>query len=131
MRRTVIVLLLGLSCAAMVSGCGDDAARDPAGSPSASPPADDQPEDPLTDPPLTGKPGKQGGTVTVVGVVSDGVEANCLVLDTGTETLQLLGVRPGDLPATGRVVVTGVRQPDLVTTCQQGTPFRVSAIRAE
>ena len=87
MRRTLIVLLLGLSCAAMVSGCGDDAARDPAGSPSASPPPTTSPRTRLTDPPLTGKPGKQGRSVTVMGVVSDGVEANCLVLDTGTETL--------------------------------------------
>ncbi len=127
MRRTLIVLLLGLSCAAMVSGCGEDPA------PPAPPPSQSA-DDPLTDPPVTGtpsNPGKPDQVVTVTGVLSDGVEAGCLILATGSQTFQLLGVRPADATIGSRVVVTGSVRPDLMTTCQQGTALQVITIRAD
>lgn len=95
---------------------------------SAAPSVSTSPIDPFSDPPVTGRPNR---TKTVRGVVSDGVEPGCLLLDTGTQTLQLLGVRPAQAPPGDRVVVTGTLRPDLATTCQQGTAFQVTAIRAD
>ena len=63
--------------------------------------------------------------MTVTGVVMAGVEAGCLLLDTGTETLQLLGAPAARVEVGSRVRVTGTRSPELMTTCQQGTPFQV------
>jgi len=59
------------------------------------------------------------------------VEEGCLVLSTGTSVYTLIGgnralMRPGE-----RVVVVGVPEPGLMTTCQQGTPLRVTSVRPE
>ncbi|RKN43423.1 hypothetical protein [Micromonospora endolithica] len=82
-------------------------------------------------PPLpTGKPGKPtlpppvGGT-ELTGTIATGVEPNCLLLD----GFLLIGgprdvLRPG-----ARVTVTGQVQPDVMSTCQQGTPFVVENAR--
>ena len=57
----------------------------------------------------------------ITGTVSAGVEPGCLLLDG-----YLLVGGPPDLLRPGvRVTVTGRAQPDLITTCQQGTPFLV------
>jgi hypothetical protein len=63
-------------------------------------------------------------------VVSEGVEAGCLLFtpnDPARGASWLLGgntrgIRPGDT-----VTVRGALVPDLMTTCQQGTPFRVES----
>lgn len=62
---------------------------------------------------------------TLTGTVQSGVEQGCLLL----EGFQLLG-GDQDLLTSGSVVVVEGR-PDrmLSTTCQQGTPFVVSAVR--
>ncbi|WP_433390027.1 hypothetical protein [Micromonospora sp. KLBMP9576] len=74
------------------------------GAPSASPPA--------------------GGT-TLTGTVTAGVEPNCLLLDN-----YLLVGGPRDVLTPGaKVTVTGRVQRDLLTTCQQGTPFLVETAR--
>lgn len=128
----IMVLGLGLG----VVSCGDEPAGSAeAGQPTTTQPAQPQPsrtEDPLADPTpaTTGKPpNSTTGTTTVTGVVSAGVEAGCLLLDTGSETLLLLGVSPEEAREGVRVRVTGSRSPGTATTCQQGVPFRVSRIR--
>lgn len=83
-------------------------------------------------PPVKPRPGG-GGVKLVTGTVSAGVEPGCLLLDTGAERWVLLTTdarqRSAARPGT-RVTVTGTARPDLVTTCQQGTPLQVTAIRA-
>lgn len=41
----------------------------------------------------------------------------------------LLGGDRGLIGSGGRLEVVGEPQPDLMTTCQQGTPFQVSQVR--
>jgi hypothetical protein len=60
--------------------------------------------------------------------VVTGVEAGCLLLRTGTGDYLLLGEAADDLGAGQTVTVRGQIRPDLMTTCQQGTPFEVSEV---
>jgi len=129
MRISVVVLVLALgSC---LSSCASDGtARD--GS-SATPTTAEEPvvppelsDPPVVDPPASGKPARP---TRVQGVVVEGVEAGCLLLEAGGETLLLLGVAPGRAAVGARVEVTGTRAPGLMTTCQQGVPFQVSSIQ--
>lgn len=92
----------------------------------ATPPGSASPVDPLSDPPLAGA---ARGSETLTGVVVAGVEAGCLLLETGSATLLLVGA-PADVARVGaRIRVTGAREPGLMTTCQQGVPFRVREVR--
>ena len=74
----------------------------------------------------TGKPvppGTRPARLTLTGTAQPGVETGCLLLRG-----YLLVGGPRDLLGGGRPVrVTGRVQPDLVTTCQQGTPFLVDS----
>jgi hypothetical protein len=70
--------------------------------------------------------------LTISGRVVEGVEAGCLLLDTG-DGLFLL-VLPGDVGrsavrAGARLEVRGRVEAGLVSYCQQGTPFLVSEVR--
>jgi hypothetical protein len=81
----------------------------------------DQPTEDLAVP-----PSKDAVTVRVVGTVSAGVEAGCLLLASGGTVYQLLG---GVRPAVGdRVEVVGTLSKDVLTTCQQGIPLQVVSI---
>lgn len=64
--------------------------------------------------------------MTVRGTVTAGVEAGCLILDTGTTQYLLLGADPAIAVAGAEVEVTGRAEPGAMTTCQQGTPFQVT-----
>ena len=70
-----------------------------------------------------GTPGSKPGRLTLTGTVRPGVEADCLLL----QGYLLVGGPRDLLHGGGRVKVTGRVQPDLMTTCQQGTPFVVEA----
>lgn len=120
--RNALPLLLAACVALAAAGCGgDDPASPPTGGqtvsdrPSAPPPSD------LTHP--TPPKASSGSTVTVTGTVTPGVEPGCRLLD---EYLLIGG--PADVLRDGaRVTVTGRVEPDLMTTCQQGTPLRVES----
>jgi hypothetical protein len=64
--------------------------------------------------------------VRVKGTVSDGVEPGCLVLKAKGVAYVLIW-RQGTV-VTGQVEVEGTVQPDLRTTCQQGTPLVVERV---
>ncbi|MGZ4634639.1 hypothetical protein [Oryzihumus sp.] len=68
-----------------------------------------------------------GQHIRVVGTVTAGVEAGCLTLSSGGTEYLLLGGR-SELHSGDRVEVEGVLQPDLLTTCQQGTPLVVQRV---
>ena len=62
---------------------------------------------------------------TLTGTVAAGVEHGCLLLD----GYLLVGGDRAVIRAGARLTVTGRVVPDLITTCQQGTPFVVTSAR--
>jgi hypothetical protein len=81
-----------------------------------------------TEAPSATKP-PAGGTKTLTGTITAGVEPNCLLLED-----HLLIISDAKLKAaatTGATVtVTGRVEPGMMTTCQQGTPLVVTSLRA-
>ena len=72
---------------------------------------------------------KAQGEITVVGVIEEGVEHGCTILRSGEALWQLVGSTDPLIMIGARVSVTGKPIPGLVTTCQQGTPLQVIAVR--
>jgi hypothetical protein len=72
------------------------------------------------------------GPTTLTGTVTAGVENNCVVLvdAAGTVLANLQGLDVTAHPVGSEVEVTGTFEPDLMTTCQQGPPFEVTAATA-
>lgn len=70
------------------------------------------------------------GEVTLRGTAEEGVEAGCVIFraDGGSTYLLLGGDRTVVAPGR-RLEIVGRPDPDILTTCQQGTPFRVSHAR--
>ncbi|HEX7745151.1 MAG TPA: hypothetical protein VF462_07810 [Micromonosporaceae bacterium] len=99
---------------------------EPGGPATPSPSEPTDPALPLPTRPVKPTPGgKASGTVTVTGTVAYGVEPNCLLLNN-----YLLVGGPRELFTAGALVtVTGRVEPDLMTTCQQGTPLIVESAR--
>jgi hypothetical protein len=128
MRR----VLIGLPAAALVlllSACGDpNAPANNAPTPSsAAPTSTAAPTATATAkpvPPPVATPSVAGKVVTLEGVVEAGVEPGCKILKTGTGQYLLLG----DVPLGVEVRVTGVAAAGVSTTCQQGTPLRVTKV---
>ena len=82
--------------------------------------------------PLPGTTIGSGTTTTLRGTVTEGVESGCVVLvdDSGAVVANLQGWDLRSYPFETMVEVTGTFQPDLMTICQQGTPFEVqTAVR--
>jgi hypothetical protein len=72
-----------------------------------------------------------GGAVTTLqGTVTEGVENGCVVLVDASGAV-LANLQGWDLrahPFDSQVEVTGAFEPDMMTTCQQGTPFEASTV---
>lgn len=128
-----------LLLAAVLAGCGGQGGEDvgssagggPASEPAAaSPPpptsTDELPE-PLPPPPR----GVDGDVQTLSGTVVRGVEARCLLLAGPGGDHLLLGGDPSVVRVGARVTVVGRADPTLLTTCQQGVPFRVQSATAD
>jgi hypothetical protein len=138
MRRATLSLP-AVAAVLLLSGCGDPTLTEPGSGGGAttlapsSPPARTSPPGPATpSTPAAPRPTKPGGPsdtgrpVTLDGVVEAGVEPGCKVLTTGGATYLVLGA---DVPVGVPVRVTGVLQPGVLTTCQQGTPIRVTKVQ--
>lgn len=121
-RTAAPVLLVVTAC--LLAGCGQDAPvqADEGGAPG---PSVSFLEDLPTRSPLK-------AATTVTGTVTAGVEAGCHLLDDGTTTWLLLADAPAELDAVlgRRVTARGRAEPDLLTTCQQGTPLVVQDLTA-
>jgi hypothetical protein len=72
-------------------------------------------------------PTPSGRPLRVTGTVAAGVESGCVLLNAGTTTYLLLGLRETLQPGT-RVTVEGTVTKDVMTTCQQGTPLQVRTV---
>jgi hypothetical protein len=156
MRRVIPLSLPAVAAVLLLSGCGAPAPTEPrpGGGATTVAPTGPSPTTPATSPttptigPTTGPTGptgpvipstpiapgptKPGGPVgsgrpvTVDGVAEAGVEPGCRVLTAGGATYLLLGP---DVPLGVPVRVTGILQPGVLTTCQQGTPIRVTKVQ--
>ncbi|TDC83021.1 hypothetical protein E1193_10175 [Micromonospora sp. KC606] len=144
--KTPRMALVALVVGAALTACGGAGTPSPSeGSPVTSAPAPD-PAESSTAPPTASAPAPPPtvsptvrspikpsgprlppgvGAVEVSGTVTAGVEPGCLMLD----GFQLLGGPRDVLTPGAKVTVTGKPQPDLLTTCQQGTPFTVESAR--
>ncbi len=80
----------------------------------------------------TGASGGAGKT-TLTGTVASGVESGCIVLtdDSGAVLANLMGLDTKAAPVGSKVEVTGEFETDVMTTCQQGKPFTVSAVQVQ
>ncbi|MEV7232283.1 hypothetical protein AB0M79_35580 [Polymorphospora sp. NPDC051019] len=137
--KTFRKVLPGLVLCLLVGACAQDGTAAPSPgptqggtvtSPSGSedlpvPTVKPTPDRTATGPGATGAPGptrRPPGLMTLTGTVTAGVEPNCFLLD----GYLLVGGTP-TVRAGARVTVTGRVQADMMTTCQQGTPFVVEA----
>lgn len=143
MKTYRIALPVLVACLALSACAGQDGGDSPDGGPTASPgqtgapvtPSSGAPTDPTmpgaappsgSQPP--GGPGKSSpapGGAVLTGTVTSGVEPGCLLLG---EYLLVGGPRDV-IKAGAKLTVTGRAQPDLMTTCQQGTPFVVETAK--
>ena len=132
MKKRHLLLLLTL----VLAGCGigTPPAMTPYPPPTTTGPSPStSPESPV--PSSSGLPrpsfsaGKAQAEITVVGVVEAGVEKGCIILRSGEAMWQLVGSSDPLIQLGARISVTGRTNPDLVTTCQQGTPLQVSVVR--
>jgi hypothetical protein len=72
-----------------------------------------------------------GAEMTVSGTVVEGVEPRCLILQTGSKDYLLMlppSVDRSKVQAGAKLVVRGRLQTGMMSYCQQGTPFQVSAV---
>jgi hypothetical protein len=126
-RRLSLPLLLALALAGCANGASDSAGAPAAVPPSASAPAATAVPSPSEELGTTKPP--PGASKTLTGTITAGVEPNCLLLDD-----HLLIFEDQALRSTAKegatVTVTGRAEEGVMTTCQQGTPFIVTAIRA-
>jgi hypothetical protein len=135
MRRAWLSLP-AVAAVLLLSGCGDPTPTEPGGggggggATTVAPTSPTSPTTPVT--PVTPRPTKpsdpsgSGRPITVDGVVEAGVEPGCKVLTAAGTTYQVLGE---EVPVGVPVRVTGVLQPGVLTTCQQGTPIRVTKVQ--
>lgn len=75
--------------------------------------------------------GKGDGVTTLSGTISKGVEAGCVLLVHDGVTYNLVGGDKSLLAEGAEVEVTGAVAEGLMTTCQQGTPFKVDQVTAK
>jgi hypothetical protein len=133
-RMSVPTAVLAAVLAA--AGCARDAGSgESAGAPAPAPSsiAPGTTELPAADLPGAGEPVPgAAGAKTISGTVTAGVEPGCLLLtDGGAEHLLIFDdpAMRADAAVGAKVTVSGRAQPDQMTTCQQGTPFIVTAVR--
>jgi hypothetical protein len=128
--RRVLLGLTAVAAVLLLSGCGDPTPAEPGSSGAPTTVAPTSPKTPLPtrpgNPTKPGEPTAGGRPVTLDGVVEAGVEPGCKVLTAAGTTYLVLG---DDVPVGVPVRVTGVLQPGVLTTCQQGTPIRVTKVQ--
>jgi hypothetical protein len=121
LAAVVLVALTGLTA------CGS--ADGPAARPGSPSPAESPTSTPVED--LTVTSSGPGAAIEVRGTITEGVEAGCLVFSPENATTDgswvLVGNTAG-LEAGQTVTLRGTPAPEVITTCQQGTPFRVESV---
>jgi hypothetical protein len=128
-RPAAAALLLAFAltgCAGNVSSAGSSASPVPSSAdvPSSSSPGSSSP----------GSRPPAGDRQKITGTVVEGVEPNCLVLrdSTGSHLLVFPDKSLRSVAKVGaKVTAVGRSEPKMMSTCQQGIPFIVSAVAAD
>ncbi|THV41140.1 hypothetical protein [Glycomyces buryatensis] len=105
-----------------------ESASETAASESPTPAEDSMSEEttPSLDPSMGSEEPGEGGTLTISGTVESGVESGCLVLEYDGTVYGIYGDYDSSVVKSGAsVTLSGHLEPDMMTTCQQGTPFVV------
>ncbi|WP_089010335.1 hypothetical protein [Micromonospora viridifaciens] len=123
--RVFVALVACVALGACADPGAEPASPGPTGGTVTSTPSPDPSVTPSDPTAPTGPAPTSPGAVTLTGTVQAGVEPGCLLLDGNL----LVGGPRDALKAGAHVTVTGHPQPDLMTTCQQGTPFVVESVR--
>ncbi|MBB2942039.1 hypothetical protein FB565_001743 [Actinoplanes lutulentus] len=126
-RRSVVpvALLLALS-----AGCANNTGTETgAPAPASATPESVTTPTPADEPSVPGKPSGDGDITTLTGKIAAGVEPGCLLLD-GHLLIFSDAAQKGSVKAGDQITVTGKSEPGLMTTCQQGEPFKVSSVAA-
>jgi hypothetical protein len=140
-RFRALSALLVAGAALLLAACGNATVQPGSGStdqPTASAPSSASSSDPMPVPSSssgggTFRPGPTGipvgspRAVTIDGVIEAGVEPGCTVLTAGSTKYLILG--GSDVPMGVPVRVEGTLQPGVLSTCQQGTPLRVTSVK--
>lgn len=129
-RRTPLLTVLLVAVLAAPGCARDTGTGESAGAP-APVPATSSAAPGSTAMPEPSRPSATGGQ-TISGTVTAGVEPNCLLLTgDGGEHLLLFEdpAMRADATIGSKLTVTGEAQPDQLSTCQQGIPFRVTSVR--
>ena len=134
-RFRALVALLVAGAALLLAACGNATVQPGSGS-TGGPPTSAASSNPMPVPSSSGdsfQPGPTGipvgspRAVTIDGVIEAGVEPGCKVLTAGNTTYLILG--GDDVPMGVPVRVEGTLQPGVLSTCQQGTPLRVTSVK--
>lgn len=126
-RVRALIALPAAAGALLLSGCGDPSSQPGTGNePTTAAPTGTKSVVPVPPAP-TDLPTASGRPITVEGIVEAGVEPGCKVLTAGTTKYLILGGK--DVPTGVPVRVEGVLQPGVLSTCQQGTPLRVTDVQ--
>ena len=138
-RFRALVALLVAGAALLLAACGNATVQPGSGStdgPTAGAPSSAPSSNPMPVPSSSGggfQPGPTGipvgspKAVTIDGVIEAGVEPGCKVLIAGNTKYLILG--GDDVPMGVPVRVEGTLQPGVLSTCQQGTPLRVTSVK--
>jgi hypothetical protein len=134
-RLRALSALIVAVAAVLLAACGnatDQTGSDPTGqattaAPSSSPSSAARGNGGTVKPGPTGIPVGSPRAVTIDGVIEAGVEPGCKVLTAGNTRYLILG--GGDVPLGVPVRVEGTLQPGVLSTCQQGTPLRVTTVK--
>jgi hypothetical protein len=114
-------------CASEGAASGSSPASDPAGSFSASPiptPTETPSQLPeATDPPILGP-----GRVTLTGIVHQGAEPGCWILQSTYGQFELLNADPA--PRDGQILQVTGHLVTVMSHCMQGRPFQVEKLIA-
>ena len=122
---SVAVLASLLLAGLFLAGCGGtDSGSDSGSGSSSSSSETGGPSVSSSDP-----SGKSSPGITITGTPTEGVENGCIVMQSGATLYLLLGGDRSVLMSGRPVVVRGTPDPGLMTTCQQGTPFRVTEVK--
>jgi hypothetical protein len=123
-----VAAVLLAACGNATDQTGSDPTRQPTTAAPSSPPSSAGPSNGGTfKPGPTGIPVGSPKAVTIDGVIEAGVEPGCKVLTAGNTRYLILG--GGDVPLGVPVRVEGTLQPGVLSTCQQGTPLRVTTVK--
>jgi len=129
LTSALAIVLVVTACASVESGSeGAASSPPPPGSTTPSPVRPVETTPTPIDPTELPSPSGTGAELTVRGTVAQGVEVGCLMLSGYLLVINDAELQQSLRPGT-EVEVTGRPSPGMMTTCQQGTPLVVTAVR--